>query len=308
MTPLAGVVAIGVTLSHILGATTIRSDPSFMEESRPPWACISEPAFASAHMRAFCGESSSILRATMLTPVARAPQDSIGVLKARNSAAAFGSNSGFGNATDHPACVRVIAISMEKDLQSEASTNKNSTMGHFGLSAISFWKMASFKHRGDFSFCNSAVASAARSFASAADLTASAKIFSASSTRLFDLRLNSVWIRESFLLKMTSPTMPKAIAPSITDVSILSQSEAYGNGQIARKTSANTAAATNPAQPHSQRSHDDEAPSSWASVAFIVPFGKRHAGKEFRGFWVGAVIGALMFMVLYALGALSLYR
>ena len=63
--------------------------------------------------------------------------------------------------------------------------------------------------------------------------------------------------------------------------------------------SANTAATTIPAHPHSQRSQDDEAFPNWASVAFIVPFGKRHAGKEFRGFWVGLAIGALMFGLLF---------
>jgi hypothetical protein len=39
--------------------------------------------------------------------------------------------------------------------------------------------------------------------------------------------------------------------------------------------------------------------SNWASVAFIVPFGKRHAGKEFRGFRVGIGIGALIFAALF---------
>jgi len=57
---------------------------------------------------------------------------------------------------------------------------------------------------------------------------------------------------------------------------------------------------TAPAHPHSQRSHDDDADSNWFSLAFIVPFGKRHAGKEFRGFWVGAALVALIFVALFA--------
>lgn len=32
----------------------------------------------------------------------------------------------------------------------------------------------------------------------------------------------------------------------------------------------------------------------------IVPFGRRHAGKGFKGFWVGVAVGALMFVALFA--------
>jgi hypothetical protein len=60
-----------------------------------------------------------------------------------------------------------------------------------------------------------------------------------------------------------------------------------------------TPTTTSPAHAHSQYSHDDDACSSWFSVAFIVPFGKRHAGKEFRGFWAGVGIGVLIFGFLF---------
>lgn len=41
-------------------------------------------------------------------------------------------------------------------------------------------------------------------------------------------------------------------------------------------------------------------PIDWSSLAFIVPFGKRHAGKEFRGFWVGLGLAALLFSLIFA--------
>jgi hypothetical protein len=62
--------------------------------------------------------------------------------------------------------------------------------------------------------------------------------------------------------------------------------------------SAITAATTIPAKPHSHPSQDDDALSNWASLAFIVPFGRRHAGKEFRGFWMGLSLGTIMFALL----------
>ena len=98
--------------------------------------------------------------------------------------------------------------------------------------------------------------------------------------------------------------MPKAIAASAKDDPHLSRGESYVGWMAAINNSAITAITTNPAQPHSQRSHEDDAASSWSSVAFIVPFGKRHAGNEFRGFWVGLGVGALMFVLLF--GALYL--
>lgn len=66
-----------------------------------------------------------------------------------------------------------------------------------------------------------------------------------------------------------------------------------------RSTFCTIAKTTKPAQPHSHDAQDDDAFSNWPSLAFIVPFGRRHAGKEFRGFWVGLAIGALMFSLLF---------
>jgi len=162
----------------------------------------------------------------------------------------------------------------------------------FGRSFIDSANMSALTVRNSFDLCTWSISRAISSSASTSRLLDSV-------SSAFDRRRSSVWMRASFRLKITSPIMPKAIAASIAAVSIRSQSEPYGSGKSARITSANTAAATNPAQPHSQRSHDDEASFSWVSVAFIVPFGKRHAGKEFRGFWTGVAIGALMFGLLF---------
>jgi len=54
------------------------------------------------------------------------------------------------------------------------------------------------------------------------------------------------------------------------------------------------------AQPHSQVPQDDDALSNWSSLAFIVPFGNRHAGKEFRGFWIGLGLATFLFSLVFA--------
>lgn len=148
-----------------------------------------------------------------------------------------------------------------------------------------------------FNFCVSNSAFAARSCASPAALMADSSLS-------FDRFRNSVWMRASFLLNMTSPTTPAKIRRSASTDPHRSRIESYEGCTHAITNSAAMATATRPAHPHSQRSHDDDALSNWASVAFIVPFGKRHAGKEFRGFWVGAAVGALMFFVLFAVSFL----
>jgi hypothetical protein len=122
----------------------------------------------------------------------------------------------------------------------------------------------------------------------------------ASASLAFDRLRNSVWIRASFLLNRTSPTIPRAITVSAMAVPHCSRNESYGGWMAAMANSATSATTTAPAHPHSHRSHDDDADSNWFSLAFIVPFGKRHAGNEFRGFWVGAGLVALIFVVLFA--------
>jgi hypothetical protein len=111
---------------------------------------------------------------------------------------------------------------------------------------------------------------------------------------------SSVCILESFLLKSTSPTIPSAINASKMADPHPSRNELYGGCIAAIKNSATTAKTTNPPHPHAQRSQDEEAISKWLSVAFIVPRGKRHARNEFRGFWVGFGIGALIFGLVLA--------
>jgi hypothetical protein len=132
----------------------------------------------------------------------------------------------------------------------------------------------------------------ARSFASPAPLIAADSL---SSERF----RSSVCILASFLPKRTSPTIPNATAaPAVADPHC-SRNESYSGWMPAMINSAVTPATTNPAHHHSHSSHADDAFSSWSSVAFIVPFRKRHAGKEFLGFWFGIATGAIIFSVLF---------
>lgn len=129
----------------------------------------------------------------------------------------------------------------------------------------------------------------------------SAALSTAFLTSSFDRRRNSVWIFASLLANKISPTIAKAITTSAKNDPHLSRKESYDGWMPAIISSATMAAVTKPAHPHSQRLQDDDAFSNWFSVAFIMPFGKRHAGKEFRGFWVGLGIGVLIFASLFAI-------
>ena len=152
-------------------------------------------------------------------------------------------------------------------------------------------------------FANSSCASAAVRSALPARSCALAAASTAALSSLFDLRRNSVWMRASSLPKASSPTIPKAIAASATAVPHLFHGESYDGWTIASTTSAITATRTSMTQPHSQRAHDASASSSWASLAFIVPSRKRHAGKEFRdGLLGGLAVGALIFGILLVVG------
>jgi len=138
-------------------------------------------------------------------------------------------------------------------------------------------------------------ASAARALASATPIIAAAS-FS------FDRPRSSVWCRPSILPNSTSPIMPNAIKASATAGPHLFHAELYGGCSPAMTSSANTATTTIAAHPHSHRSHDDDAFSTALSVAFIVPRRRYHAGNEFRGFWVGLLVGALLFAIFVAVG------
>ncbi len=122
----------------------------------------------------------------------------------------------------------------------------------------------------------------------------------ASASFAFERLRNSVWIRESILPDTTSPTMPMAIQASVIADPHRQRLESYGGWTAAIITSTATAATTNPANIHSQNSNDDDAPSNSSLLAFIVPFGRRHDEKSFRGFWVGLLVSLLMFGTLFA--------
>jgi hypothetical protein len=117
---------------------------------------------------------------------------------------------------------------------------------------------------------------------------------------------NSVWIRESFPLKRTSPTIPNATAASADAEPHCSKNESYGGWIPEITNSAITATTTNAAHQIPHRSHDDDASSNWWSTAFIVPFGKYHAGKSgFREFLTAVAVWSLMFALLF--GAIYLW-
>jgi hypothetical protein len=144
-------------------------------------------------------------------------------------------------------------------------------------------------------FCSAA---AARSFACAALSSKTPLSNSTWASRSFDRFRNSVWILASNRPNRTSPTMPSATAPSMQTPPHCSMNESYGGCIHAMMSSPTIAATTSPAHPHSHRSQDSDAVSSWLSAAFIIPSGKRHAGSSFRGFWIGLAVGSLMFAIL----------
>ena len=137
-------------------------------------------------------------------------------------------------------------------------------------------------------------ASAALALASAACLLAFAAVSS-------DLRFSSFWRSPAICPSLISSATPIAIKLLATDEPHCSQKESYGGCIAAIATSAITPTTTSPPPNHSQRSHDSMDFSNSESLAFIVPFGRRHAGKGFAGFWAGIGVGALIFIVLFAI-------
>jgi len=128
---------------------------------------------------------------------------------------------------------------------------------------------------------------------------------SASSTRLFDIRRNSVWMRPSQMPNPTSKIIPKATAASAMAESL--KNKLYGGFAQAITKSAATPRTTIPAQNIPHRSHDVEAASSWLAAAFILPFRRSHAGNgSLRAFLMGIGFGALMFLILYTAGVFVL--
>jgi len=124
---------------------------------------------------------------------------------------------------------------------------------------------------------------------------------SAVATFSSDRRLNSLWRRPAICPSLISVATPIAIRPLARDDPHCSQNESYGGWHAAMITSAITPTTTKPPPNHSQRSHDSMDFSSSESLAFLVPFGRRHAGKEFEGFWIGVGVGALIFVALFAI-------
>jgi hypothetical protein len=141
--------------------------------------------------------------------------------------------------------------------------------------------------RQDRYFASSSCALAARSFATA--------------TCSSDLRLSSFWRSPAILLNMISRATPIATKLLASDDPHCSRKESYGGCIAAIATSAATPIITRPPPNHAHRSHDSMDFSSSRSLALITPFGRRHAGKGLKGFWVGVGVGALMFVILFAI-------
>jgi hypothetical protein len=147
--------------------------------------------------------------------------------------------------------------------------------------------------------------SAVLSRASAASFSSLAARSIASSTRLFDRFRSSVWMRLFRAPNLTSPTIPNATRALAAADPHCSKNESYNGWIPAIRNSATTPATTNPANQTPHCSHDDDAASSWLSVAYIVPSGRYHAGKRtLRAFLMGVGFGAVMFAILFAVNYL----
>jgi hypothetical protein len=234
---------------------------------------------------------------TITTPMGGASDNSFGrSTQAANSLSVFDC----GSLTSHSARRSPSTIWSAKEYASGSFLENNISTGNFSEARASIFANCSWsiilgpsRNMANFASSNRASASAARALASAA-------VFVASASCLFDRLRNSVWIRASNLPKITSPTMPMAIAASAARLPNRFKAESYAGWTYAITNSAIIATTTTAAHPHSQVPQDDDADSRSASLAFIVPFGNRHAGKEFRGFWVGLGITALLFSLIFA--------
>jgi hypothetical protein len=142
-------------------------------------------------------------------------------------------------------------------------------------------------------------------WASAARLLASPASFTASARLAFERFRNSVWIRLFHMLNMTSPTIPMATPASGAAESV--KNRPYGGWMMAMTNSAMMHTMTK--KPHQilQRSQDSDAPSSSFSLAFFVPLGRYHAGKNgFRTCCVAFMVWLLIFALL--LGAIYFWE
>ena len=130
-------------------------------------------------------------------------------------------------------------------------------------------------------------------------LASSARTFAAP-TLSSDRRLSSLWRRPAICPSIISRPTPSATKLFASDEPHCSKKESYGGWIAAMATSPSTPTTTSPPPNHSQRSHDSMDFSSSESLALVMPFGRRRAGKGFKGFWLGIGVGTLMFVILFA--------
>src|SRR6202167_5809204 len=120
------------------------------------------------------------------------------------------------------------------------------------------------------------------------------KVGLASTAFSSDLRLNSSWRSPAICPNLISIATPIAIRLFARAEPHCSKNESYGGWRAAIATSAITPATTRKPPHRSQRSHDPIERSKSPSLALIMPFGRRHAGKGLvGGFWAAITISLL---------------
>jgi hypothetical protein len=153
-----------------------------------------------------------------------------------------------------------------------------------------------FNERG----CNLTSSSALARSASAARAFASRACVFNSATISFDRRCNSPRRFDPIALNRSSPNTPMATRLSAMTEPHIPMNESNGGCLAANPTSI-----INPrtiAAPHhlAHVSHDDAAPSSSPSLAFITPFLRRHAGNgSLVWLWSAVGVGVLISVLLF---------
>jgi hypothetical protein len=175
----------------------------------------------------------------------------------------------------HPASISAGCSSHQKSacspLFAAIPLSKNVNANRFNFSVIEA-SCSGVGRRGALNLASSNWASTAFWFASAARALASTAFSS-------DLRLNSSWRSPAMWPNLISIATPIATRLFARAEPHCSKNESYGGWMAAIATSAITPATIRLPPHHSQRSHDPIERSKSPSLALIMPFGRRHAGK-----------------------------
>lgn len=148
---------------------------------------------------------------------------------------------------------------------------------------------------------SSNAASCAFWFASAARSAASAACLLAMPTFSSDRRINSLWRNPAIRLNMISSATPMATRLFASVEPHCSIHESYNGWYAAMATSPATPPITKAPPIHAHRSQAPIDRSRSPSLALIIPFGRRHAGKGFVGFWSGIAFVFLILVLFFGL-------